>query len=156
MPKTSGLDQTVRSVQNATKCHEWPAECGDCNGEDLMMFSKAQQQRSFDDWTSLDLITLGNLAKMQSDLTKEHDKLRVEGSITFGGKTGLVPIQNPRCRVVSELVSAVNTISRRLGLTHTSQNDTRSRAKRGNQERDARSHISDDDNTVHSSRRNLI
>jgi hypothetical protein len=143
---TNEISQQVRAARNASKVHLWPKECGNNTAEDLAMYIAGQGQRSHKDWSPLDLISLGNLAKMQADLVREHDQLRAEGSIIFGGKSGLTKIANPRCRVVTELGGSVNSISRRLGLTHTSQADGRSRANRSRQEREVRDARDDNNN----------
>lgn len=91
-------------------------EAGDATNEDWYMYAKLQEQRAHDDWTPSDLISLANLAKLQSDLVEQHDILRKEGMISYGGKNGLVPIQNPRQRIVHDLNSSINSLARRLGF----------------------------------------
>lgn len=134
----------IRSAMNASKWHDWPADAGEASDADMSIYCRLQEQRSLDDWSNSDLISLAQLAKMQSDLAQEHAALRKEGRISYGGRLGVQPIQNPRHRVVTDLISSINQSSRRLGLTHTSQADLRSRANRGEEERKARSVINDD------------
>ncbi|MDP2520271.1 hypothetical protein [Shimia thalassica] len=136
--KTSSTAQQVKAAQNADKRHPWPDEAGLASETDLVMFTKLQCQRSHDDWTDSDLISLANLARLQTDLVAEHSHLRSEGHIIFGGKTGLTKFQNPRARVVHDLNSSINSLARRLGLTAMSVAEKRSAANRGQQERAAR------------------
>lgn len=149
-------EQKTKAVQNATKDHPWPDEAGMCLANDWAMYSKLLQQRSHDDWTQSDLISLANLAKLQADLVKEHDKLRLEGLIVLGGKNGTVQIQNPRSRVVHDLNSSINSLARRLGLTSMSVADKRSGANRGKLERRARDVLTPDDDTPARSGRALM
>lgn len=137
--KTSSMEQRVRSAQNADKQHEWPVEAGTAKEADLAMYKKLQQQRSLDDWSASDLVSLASLSKLQCDAVAQLDLLREEGLIAFGGKSGFVPIQNPRQRVLHDLLSSVNSLSRRLGLTSMSVGEKKANANRAAQEREARS-----------------
>ncbi|MDP2518728.1 hypothetical protein Q8W33_09110 [Shimia thalassica] len=107
------------------------------------MYAKLQVQRAHEDWTPADLISLANLARLQSDLVSEHDQLRKEGMISYGGKMGLTPITNPRQRIVHDLNSSINSLARRLGLTSMSFGEKKSQAARGKQERTSRTVLSD-------------
>ena len=142
---TNTTKEQMAAAQDANKIHEWPDACGDCLDADWIVYKDAQAQRAHRDWTPIDLISLGNLAKLQVDLTEQHDTLRDEGHIVHGGKTGLTKVQNPRCRVVMDLTSAINTVARRLGITAMSTpSDKRSQAGRGEKEREAEHQMTGD------------
>ncbi len=145
--KISSMNTQVRLAQAADDFHPWPLEAApdDSTNEDWHTFLKLQQQRAFDDWTAADLIQLAALARMLVDSFEQSELLREEGHITYGGKSGLVPMKNPRMNVVNDLNAAINARSRLLGLTHTSQVDQRSRANRGAMQRGMRSVLGNDE-----------
>ncbi len=138
--RSDSTSRQVENVANASKLHGWPDEAGTPNARDVELFNRMQEQRSHTDWTPFDLISAANLAKLQCDLVEQHDLLRAEGVISYGGKTGLVPIQNPRVRIVSDLNAQVNSLARRLGFTSASLPDRKKRANNAAAEREARKH----------------
>ncbi|PSL13807.1 hypothetical protein [Shimia abyssi] len=140
--RTESTSHQVKAAQHALLYHEWPEEAGTAVETDLAMYQKLQQQRAHADWTPSDLISLANLSKLQTDVVREHDKLRAEGLITYGGKSGFTPIQNPRQRIVQDLNSSINSLARRLGLTSKSLNEKRAAASRTEAERKAREVLS--------------
>lgn len=144
MPKkVSSTTQQGRSARNASKQHDWPAAAGLASVADRQHYLDLQQQRSHDDWTLADLLSLANLARLQSDAVQQTDFLRIEGYIVPGGKAGTTAVSNPRQRVVHDLLSSINSLARRLGLTSMSVTDKRSQAARGEQERQARAVLDD-------------
>jgi hypothetical protein len=145
--KTSSLNTQVRLAQTVDDFHPWPLEAlpEETTDEDWYTFLKLQQQRTYDDWTPADLIQLAALARMIVDAFEQSQRLREEGHIAQGGKTGSVPIKNPRMNVVNDLNAAINARSRLLGVTHTSQADQRSRANRGAMQRGMRTVLGNDE-----------
>lgn len=139
MPGINTTKQQVTSVQNACKVRLWPIEAGDPSEADLEMFKALQQQRSFDDWSPIDLVELARVAAFQVDAVNQQRKLRSEGHVIFGGKSGLTPLENSRGRVLNTLNSTINASLRRLGITVMSVGEKRTQAARGRQERNARS-----------------
>ncbi len=139
MASVTEEQQQRAAVENAEKLHDWPPEVG--LGVDisaLSVFNKAQMQRSYDDWTPIDLIELARACKLISLIDEEFEQLVAEGVVIYGGRHGQTPTENPRGRAIATMNSTVNAILRRLGLTSMSVVDKRSQANRGKQEREAR------------------
>lgn len=144
--RTSSSGGMVTAVQNANKVHEWPDEAGDCSAETWAIYVKNQCFRAFDDWNEADLFELGRISRLQSMVVNEMNILEDEGLIQYGGKTGLVPVENPRNRAVSTLNSTITATLRRLGITSSnSGGDRTAKTNRAAQERKVRGVISQGD-----------
>ena len=133
---TATTESKVRAAQNAGKVHDWPNDAGDCTELTWSIYVKNQCFRAFDDWNSSDLFELARCSRLQSIAIEEMDKLESEGLISYGGKSGLVPVENPRNRALSTISGNINSILRRLGVT-TSTSGKSPRDNRAKQERDA-------------------
>lgn len=136
MPKgTNTTAQQMTAAQNAGKVHDWPVEISQPTENAWSIYVQGQSQRAYDDWPSLDLIELARISRLIDLCDEETTKYIDEGVISYGGKTGLVPIENPRGRAISTLNSTINSTLRRLGITSMSLGEKKSRANRGKQER---------------------
>ena len=137
-PTTSSARQ-VAAVQNAEITHGWPDEAGTCTVETWAIYTKNQCFRSFDDWNDAELFELARVSRLQAMAVEEMNELETEGLIVYGGKTGMVPMENPRNRAIGSLNSTITSTLRRLGITASnSGGDREAKAKRGQQERNAR------------------
>lgn len=136
---TASTTGQIKAAQNADKVHSWPKSgAADFSKDDAAMYVNLQRQRAHSDWTPIDLVELSRVSMLIVDAIGEHEDLRDEGFVVRGGKNGQTLIENPRNRVLSTLNATISASLRRLGITHTSEADKRSRANRGKAERDQR------------------
>ena len=136
--RANSIAGQVKAAQNASKWHEWPSEAGGYDDESLAIYLKNQCFRAFEDWNDADLFELARVAKLQAMAVYEMELLESEGFIVMGGKNGDSPIENPRNRAISTANSTIGQMLRRLGITASnSGGDRQTKAKRGQQERNA-------------------
>jgi len=139
------IEQKVLSVQNAGKEHPWPNEAGDCTENCWNIYLKNQKSRAHDDWLAGDLFELARVSSVQALVVEEWDKYQDEGAITYGGKTGMVPTENPRGRAIGTMNSMISSSLRRLGITASnSGGDRTAKANRGSLEREAERGLQND------------
>lgn len=154
---TNTESQAVKAAMNAGKSHAWPLEIDEPSDNARAIYEKIQTQRSHDDRPAGDLIELARISRLIDMADSETTKYLSEGALIYGGKTGLVKIENPRGRAVNTLNSTINSTLRRLGITAISVSQKTSQAARGSQERRARDAFAEPEGTTtHHSRRNLI
>lgn len=127
--------QVRRAVETANALHDWPAAAGSCSEESWAIYTALQCYRAYDDWPASDLLELARLSRMTVDAVDLQERLDDEGYIILGGKSGKTPIENPASRALSTLNGSINSLRRILGLLASQQNDKRSRANRGAQQR---------------------
>jgi len=144
--------QQTMAVQNANKTHDWPDQISEPTENALSIYINGQSQRGFEDWPALDLIELARISRLIDLCDEETTKYVGEGVIAYGGKTGMVPVENPRGRAISTLNSTINSTLRRLGITSMSVGEKKNQSARGQLEREAERGLKNE----HASRRSLI
>lgn len=74
---------------------------------------------------------------MQEMAILETEKYQKEGLISYGGKLGVTPIENPRGRSINTLNGTISATARRLGLAYAGAADRRSSTARAVMNREA-------------------
>lgn len=109
--------------------HSWPDEILlPKNAEKaLKVFDKVVQNRPHDSWFPGDLLEVARYCRLLCDTEEVYGDLLIDGWISYGGRSGLTPIENPLGRVHSTLSSQLNAIARRLNLATSYTDDGKSR-----------------------------
>jgi hypothetical protein len=132
MTKKTRLTDTVSGAVNALQeaLKPLPAipkhvNLRDC---DLPFWVDILRARARDEWTDLDLVLAGQLARCQADIEIEQDKIYSEGSILANDRGTMVT--NPRLRALNELKQSQLATVKALALNATAKADPRDLAKK--------------------------
>lgn len=135
----------LEAHRNAGKKHPWPDEIAPPCETTLSIYIKNQGARAYEDWPEFDLVELARMSKMQKMCIDETAKYENEGAIVYGGKTGLVMVENARGRAISTINGNISSIARRLGLTDSVRADRRTSASKTKMQREAEAVATDND-----------
>jgi hypothetical protein len=95
---------------------------------DLPFWNDIIRARAREEWTDLDLVLAGQLARCQADIEIEQEKIYVEGSIQVNDRG--TSVTNPRLRALNELKQAQLSTVKALALNATAKADPRDIAKK--------------------------
>lgn len=95
---------------------------------DLPFWVSILRARAREEWTDLDLVLAGQLARCQSDIEIEQTKIYSEGSIVVNDRGTMVT--NPRLRALNELKQSQLATVKALALNATAKADPRDIAKK--------------------------
>lgn len=95
---------------------------------DLPFWRDILRARAREEWTDLDLVLAGQLARCQADIEIEQSKIYSEGSIVVNDRG--TSVTNPRLRALNELKQSQLATVKALALNATAKADPRDIAKK--------------------------
>lgn len=143
---TNSLTAKRKAAQNAAKQHRWPELAGNCSAETLQIFLMNLTFRAYDDWTAPEIFEVARLSRTQADAVELANQIDISGYVSFGGKLGLTPIENPKVKILHSLNSSITVALRRLGVTASNSGGDRvAKSNRATLERETREDLATGD-----------
>lgn len=117
MPRKPRADSTtsiIKAMSDAAKGALQPPKHVKLPPEAMPYWNGIMNARARDEWSDVDLVVAGQLAKCQADMAAHDDMLMIEGSIlTTKFETTVI---NPRCTLIEQLARKELALMRSLRL----------------------------------------
>lgn len=132
--RTDTVAGEIEIFQNAHTQIDLP-EGVTLNGDDeLIIWRQMTALRTKDAWRDFDLILLAKIVKLEAEIRKIQETIRVEGHLILNARG--TPIENPLFRVVDTLQRQQLAIIRSMSLNQT-ESDPRTLNAQGMKQQDA-------------------
>lgn len=109
--RSDSIESLTKTMQSALAEINPPPTAG-LDEYDMVYWKDIIEARH--EWSKIDLHHAANLARTLRMIDDESAELKVEGSVTLGGKNGNTPVMNPRHVVLEQLSRRAAALSQKL------------------------------------------